>query len=91
MAPANLASNVSRDSRSANLVISAGVNGLPSSTPALITKAGFALAKSRRPLAASTASPVTKAIAEGPCKCSSRLVTPASLAARLVSVFFTTT
>jgi hypothetical protein len=41
-------------------------------------------------LAASTASPVMKAIADGPLSCSSKLSTPASLAAILVRVFFTT-
>src|SRR5690606_2536359 len=53
-------------------------------------RAGFALAKSRRPLAAATGSPVTNAMAEGPTSCSSRPSTPASLAATWVSVFFTT-
>ena len=91
MAPASLASSTSRGSRSASLVISDGVSALPSSTPPLITSSGFALAKSRRPLAASTTSPSTNAIADGPASsedsCSS---SPASLTAILVRVFFTT-
>ena len=49
-------------------VISSGESDLPSSTPPLITRSGWALAKSRRPLAASTGSPLTKAIADGPCE-----------------------
>ena len=53
-------------------------------------KAGLALAKLRIPLAASTASPLMKAIALGPRKRSSIPVTPASFAAILVKVFFTT-
>src|SRR5665811_1168739 len=66
MAPASLARRTSRDSRSASLEISAGDKALPSRRPALITRWGFALAKSRRPLVASTGSPVMKAIADGP-------------------------
>ena len=54
-----------------------------------MTSAGFALAKSRRPLAASTGSPVTKAMADGPARWASTPSTPASLAAMEVSVFFT--
>src|SRR6185437_14803185 len=91
MAPASLASSTSRGSRSASLVISDGLIALPSSTPPLITSSGFALAKSRRPLAASTTSPSTNAIADGPTSiedsCSS---SPASLTAILVRVFLTT-
>ena len=48
------------------------------------------MAKSRRLLAASTGSPVMKAMADGPDSCPSKAVTPASLAAMSVSVFFTT-
>ena len=66
MAPASLASSTSRDSRSASFLISSAVRDLPSITPPLITRSGLALAKSRRPLAASTGSPLTKAIADGP-------------------------
>ena len=44
----------------------AAVSGFPSRTPPLMTSGEWALAKSRRPLAASTGSPVTKAMAEGP-------------------------
>ena len=66
IAPASLASRTSRDSRSASLVISSAVSSWPSSTPPLMTRTGCALAKSRRPLAASTGSPLTKAIADGP-------------------------
>src|SRR5689334_15462645 len=90
MAPASLASRTSRDSRSASFVISSGDRALPSRTPPLITRRGFALAKSRRPLAASTGSPSTKAMADGPTSWPSKAVTPASLAASSVSVFFTT-
>src|SRR6185437_583563 len=66
MAPASIARSTSRDSRSASLLISDGVIDLPSMIPPLISSAGLALAKSRRPLAASTTSPLTKAIADGP-------------------------
>src|SRR6478672_2797012 len=85
MAPASLARRTSRDSRSASFLISSAVSGLPSSTPPLMTRRGLALAKSRRPLAASTGSPVMKAIAEGPVSWPSKAVTPASLAASWVS------
>src|SRR5689334_15921561 len=72
-------------------MISGGVIALPSSTPPLITSSGFALAKSRRLLAASTTSPSTNATADGPLSSdaswSSR---PASLTAILVRVFLTT-
>ena len=54
-----------------------------------MTRAGFALAKSRRPLAASTGSPLMKAMAVGPEQVV-EAVDPASLAAILVSVFLTT-
>src|SRR6478672_11807954 len=64
MAPASVARRTSRDSRSASFVISSGDKVLPSRTPALITRRGCALAKSRRPLAASTGSPVMKAMAD---------------------------
>src|SRR5204862_187301 len=77
-APAILASSTSRDSRSASFVSSAGESDLPSSTPPLITRCGWALAKSRRPLAASTGSPLTTAIADGPCRRSSNAATPAT-------------
>ncbi len=53
-------------------------------------RAGFSLAKSRRAFADSTGSPVTKATAVGPANRSSSVSIPASLAAILVSVFFTT-
>src|SRR5207344_1615603 len=90
-APANIASSTSRDSSSASLSISAGLIDLPSITPPLITRAGLALAKSRSPLAASTTSPLTKAIAEGPLTSPSTCAAmPASAAASLVRVFFTT-
>ena len=57
----------------------------------MITRNGFAREKSRSPLAASTMSPCTNAIADGPMSMSvSSWATPASLAAILVSVFFTT-
>jgi len=90
MAPASLASRTSRDSRSASFLMSSAVMEAPSSTPPLITRNGLALAKSRRPLAASTGSPLTKAIADGPTRRSFSPSTPASFAAILVSVFFTT-
>ena len=90
MAPAILASRTSRDSRSASLVISDGVRDLPSRYPPLMTSWGFALAKSRRPLAASTGSPVMKAIADGPESWPSNASTPASFAAICVRVFLTT-
>src|SRR5262249_49089656 len=65
--------------------------GLPSMTPPLITRAGLALAKSRSPLAASTTSPLTNAIAEGPVSSPpSSAAMPASVAASLVRVFLTT-
>ena len=91
IAPASLASRTSRDSRSASFLISSAESGLPSSTPPLMTRTGFARAKSRRPLAASTGSPLTNAIADGPTQ--EVLESPRSrlrLAAILVSVFFTT-
>src|SRR5450759_3729875 len=87
-APASLASSTSRGSMSASLTMSAAVIGCPSNTPPLMTRCGFALAKSRRPFAAATGSPVTKAIADGPASCASRPSTPACLAAMAVSVFF---
>ena len=72
-------------------MISDGEIALPSSTPPLITSSGFALAKSRRPLAASTTSPSTNATAEGPASSDdSWSARPASVTAILVSVFFTT-
>src|SRR5690606_27892708 len=91
-APASFERSTSRDSRSASLVISSGVIGLPSMTPPLITSCAFSLAKSRSPLAASTTSPLTKAMAEGPLSRSriSLSVTPASLAVSLFRVFFAT-
>ena len=70
------------DSRSASLVISGGVIALPSSTPPLITSSGLALAKSRRPLAASTASPSTNAIAVGPVSSDVELVATPGLGGR---------
>ena len=91
MSPASLASSTSRGSRSASRSISAGLIALPSSTPPLITSSGLFREKSRSPLAASTTSPFTKAIADGPLsRASNSLARPASEAARLVSVFFTT-
>src|SRR5581483_3405449 len=52
---------------------------------------GLVRAKSRSPLAASTTSPLTNAIADGPLSRSpSGPARPASFAAILVSVFFTT-
>src|SRR5215475_14265925 len=91
MAPASMASSTSRDSRSASRSISDGLIDLPSITPPLITRAGLTLAKSRSPLAASTTSPLTKAIAEGPeSSPSSSAAMPASAAASLVRVFLTT-
>src|SRR5690349_15464211 len=91
MAPASMASSTSRDSRSASRSISDGLIDLPSITPPLITRAGLTLAKSRRPLAASTTSPLTNAIAEGPLNSpSSSAAMPASAAASLVKVFLTT-
>src|SRR5918996_6244679 len=90
MAPASLASRTSRDSRSASFLISSADSTLPSRTPPLMTRFGLSLAKSRRPFADSTGSPVTKATAVGPLNRSSSVEIPASLAAILVSVFFTT-
>ena len=90
MPPASLASRTSRDSRSASFLISSADSALPSRTPPLMTRLGFSLAKSRRPFADSTGSPVTKATAVGPANRSSSVLIPASLAAILVSVFFTT-
>src|SRR6516165_1853128 len=91
MAPASLASSTSRGSRSASLLTSAAVRGLPSSTPPLMTSSGFALAKSSRPLAACATSPSTNAIADGPESIDPTWSPrPASVAAILVSVFFTT-
>ena len=72
-------------------MISSGVMVLPSSTPPLITRKGFAFEKSRSPFAASTTSPRTKAIADGPLSSPSiSAARPASVAAILVRVFFTT-
>lgn len=90
MAPASLASRTSRDSRSASFLNSSADSALPSRTPPLMTRLGLSLAKSRRPFADSTGSPVTKATAVGPANRSSSVSIPASLAAILVSVFFTT-
>src|SRR4051794_18177742 len=56
-----------------------------------MTSAGLVRAKSRRPFAVSTGSPVTNAIAVGPARSfSSMAVTPASRAAMAVRVFLTT-
>src|SRR5690242_8737901 len=55
-----------------------------------MTRFGLSLAKSRRPFADTTGSPVMKATAVGPLNRSSSVEIPASLAAILVSVFFTT-
>ena len=56
-----------------------------------MTSSGFALAKSRRPLAASTTSPSTNAIADGPASSDESWSTsPASVTAILVRVFLTT-
>lgn len=52
-----------------------------------MTSALLSLAKVLIALAASTASPLTNAIAVGPTNSSSRPSTPASAAARLTSVF----
>src|SRR5215468_7685098 len=91
MAPASIASRASRDSRSARRSISAGLIDLPSMTPPLISSAGLFLAKSRSPLAASTTSPLTNAIADGPVsRLPSWSATPASAAAIFVRVFLTT-
>src|SRR2546421_1051873 len=91
MAPASMASSPSRDSSSASRAISDGLIGWPSITPPLITRAGLSLAKLRRPLAASTTSPLTNAIADGPTSSpSSSAAMPASAAASLVRVFLTT-
>ena len=70
--------------------MSAALRSLPSITPPLITRAGWSFANVRSPLAASTGSPSTKAMALGPTSHSSMPSTPASLAARRVRVFFTT-
>src|SRR5262249_18432417 len=91
MAPASIAISTSRDSRSARRSISARVIDLPSMIPPLISRPGFALANSRSPLAASTTSPPTNAMADGPMSRSPIWsATPASVAAIFVSVFFTT-
>jgi hypothetical protein len=55
-----------------------------------MTSAGLVLAKSRSPLAASTTSPLMKAIAVGPVSSSSKPEIPTSVAASLASVFLTT-
>src|SRR6476620_1133173 len=89
IAPASRASKTSRDSRSAIRATSAPLSAFPSSTPPLITNSGLARAKSRRPFATTTGSPVTKAIAVGPTSRLSSSPTPAFSAARLVSVFLT--
>ena len=90
IAPASLASSTSRDSRSASLPTSAADMACPSNTPPLMTSSGLVRAKSRRPFAASTTSPWTKASAVGPVNSSSSPVMPASAAARLASVFLVT-
>src|SRR6478752_7304247 len=89
IAPASRASKTSRDSRSAIRATSAPLSAFPSSTPPLITNSGLARAKSRRPFATTTGSPVTKAIAVGPTSRLSSSPMPAFSAARLVSVFLT--
>jgi hypothetical protein len=71
-------------------VTSAAEMALPSKTPPLMTSFGLAFAKSRSPFAASTTSPETKVSAVGPVNSSSRPEMPASVAARLASVFFAT-
>ena len=58
-------------------------------TPPLTTNAGLVLAKSRRPLAAATGSPLTNATAVGPARRAATPSSPALFAAILVSVFFT--
>ena len=68
MAPASLASSTSRDSRSASLLDLGGGEGRPSSNPPLMTSSGLAFARVAQPLAASTGSPLMKAIAVGPAK-----------------------
>ena len=87
IAPASFASSTSRDSRSASLRTSSADIARPSNTPPLITSSGWVFANSRRPLAASTGSPETKASAVGPVNNVSRPLMPASTAARLASVF----
>src|SRR5699024_7988105 len=81
IAPAALARSTSRDSRSASFLTSSAASAAPSMTPPLMTSAGFALAKSRSPFAASTMSPWTNATAVGPVNCPSRESRPASFAA----------
>src|ERR1700754_3362065 len=88
--PASLDSTTSRDSRSAIWLTSSAEIARPSKTPPLITRTGLALAKARRPLAASTGSPLMKASAVGPENRLSSPSLPASVAARLASVFFDT-
>src|SRR5664280_657358 len=90
MAPASFASRTSLDSRSASRRISSAVTGRPSSTPPLINNRGWVRAKSRTPLAATTGSPSTKAIAVGPSSNDSSSANPACCAAILVRVFLTT-
>ena len=90
MAPASFDSSTSRDSRSASLAISAASSTRPESRPLRSTRALWALLKSRRPLAATTGSPLTKATADGPENSSTSASAPASLAARRARVFFTT-
>ncbi len=58
------------------LLISSADSALPSRTPPLMTRFGFSLAKSRRPFADSTGSPVTKATAVGPLNRSSSVGDP---------------
>src|SRR6266508_985522 len=90
IAPASFARTTSRDSRSASLRTSSADIVRPSNTPPLMMSSGFVFANSRRPLAASTGSPATKASAVGPVNKSSRPVMPASVAARLARVFLVT-
>src|SRR5664280_2287886 len=89
-APASFASRTALDSRSASRRISSAVTGRPSSTPPLINNRGWVRAKSRTPLAATTGSPSTKAIAVGPSSNDSSSANPACCAAILVRVFLTT-
>ena len=90
IAPANLAKRTSRDSRSASFMISAVVTALPSKIPPLMMRSGFSFWKFFKLFAASIASPLMNASAEGPMRRSSEISTPAFFAAILVKVFFTT-
>src|SRR4051812_26465158 len=75
---------------SASASMSDGLSTRGPSRPPFTTSAGLVRPKSRKALAAATASPRTNAIAVGPCRSSASSVSPAASAARRASVFLKT-